>query len=81
MTAEADCQLTGLGLAGSGIDCSNAQHQLGNDVSHQVGNHPADLPCIHISDLKDVVVLRFPGTSSAVDDMSHLPVLVLRFTR
>ena len=40
-----------------------------------------DLPRIHIGDLQDVVVLWLPGTSSAVDDLPHPPVLVLGFTR
>ena len=50
-------------------------------MSHQVCIDPMNLPCINISNLEDVVVLWLPGTSSAVDDMPHPPVLVAGFTR
>ena len=39
-----------------------------------------NLPCINISNLEDVVVLGFPGTSSAMNDLAHPPVFVADFT-
>ena len=39
-----------------------------------------NLPCINISNLEDVVVLWLPGTSSAMNDLPHPPVVVAGFT-
>ena len=49
-------------------------------MNHQIGIHPADFSGVHIGDLQDVVVLWLPGTSSAMNDLPHLPVFVAGFT-
>lgn len=54
---------------------------LRKDVSHQVGIHPTDFPCIHIGDLAEVEVFWFSSTATAVDHLAHPPVPVLSFTR
>ena len=50
-------------------------------MNHQISIHPADFSGVHIGDLQDVVVLWVPGTTSAVEDMPHPPVLVLGLAR
>ena len=50
-------------------------------MNHQIGIHPADFSGVHIGDLQDVVVLGFPGTSSAMNDLAHPPVLIASFPK
>ena len=50
-------------------------------MGHKIGVDPPNFAGVHVSDLKEVVDTRVTGGTTAMDDMTHPPVLVVFLSR